>query len=270
MAEREERARNAPLRTVRPFNTGAIMRKSIQSQYKVRNTPAESYGRIARCTSVATPVLLAPARVSANESNVASREALDASVRRAQAANGFGDAGRLTAAGTGPGGASGRVHRGREVVARPTAFQLEAAARLDRSQRVAEVAIALWHKLSESLRGGVIPPRQGREPAGAQGALVRAAIVFAPGDSPLLHKTAGMRELAADVTQALAAMSHRLYGAWCRRQQAWATYRALRRLDARTLRDIGLDRSELPSIAAEVSGALEVTRMHAVHVERSY
>jgi uncharacterized protein YjiS (DUF1127 family) len=270
MAEREERPRNAPLRTVRPFNTGAIMRKSFQPQYKVRNTPAESYGRIARCTSVATPVLLAPARFSANESDVASREALDASARRAQAANGFGDAGRLTAADAGPGDASGRAHRSGEAVARRTALQLEAAARLDRSQRVAELAIALRHKFSESLRGGVIPPRQGREAAGAERTTVRAAIVFAPGDSPLLHKTAGMRELAADVTQTLAAVSRRFYGAWHRRQQAWATYRALRRLDARTLRDIGLDRSELPSIAAEVSGALEVTRMHAVHVERSY
>ncbi len=99
---------------------------------------------------------------------------------------------------------------------------------------------------------------------------MRAAIVFAPGDSPLLHKTAGMRELIADVTQAVAAMSRRLYGAWRQRQQAWATYRALRDLDARTLSDIGLDRSELRSMAAESSGALEVTRMHAVHVERSY
>jgi uncharacterized protein YjiS (DUF1127 family) len=246
------------------------MRNSIQPQHEVRNTPAESYGRIARCTSVATPALLTPARASANESDIASREALDASARRAQAANGFGDAGRLTAADTGPGDASGREYRSREVLARPAALQLEAAARLDRSQRAAELAIAFWHQLSESLRGGVMPQRQGREPAGAELATLRAAIVFAPGDSPLLHKTAGMRELIADVTQALAAVSRRLYGAWRRRQEAWATYRALRELDARTLRDIGLDRSELRSMAAEVSGALEVTRMHAVHVERSY
>lgn len=246
------------------------MRNSIQPQHEVRNTPAESYGRIARCTSVATPVLLTPARVSANESDVASREALDASARRAQGANGFGDGARPTATDTRPGDASKYQHRNREIVARPTALQLEAAARLDRTQRVAEFASAFWHKLSESLRGGVIPQQQASAPAEAEFTPVHASIVFAPGDSPLLHKTAGMRDLIADVTQAVAAVSRRLYGAWRKRQQAWATYRALRDLDARTLRDTGLDRSELRSMAAEVSGALEVTRMHAVHVERSY
>ena len=97
IAEREERPRNAPLRTVRPFDTGTTMRHSTQPLYVVRDTPVvgntatESFGRIARCTSPATPVLLAPARRSANEADIASRERSDASARRAQAANGFGD-----------------------------------------------------------------------------------------------------------------------------------------------------------------------------------
>ena len=166
--------------------------------------------------------------------------------------------------------AQGHEPRFREVLARPTALQLEAAARIDRSHRVAELAIAVWRKLAGSLQGGVIAQVQRREPAGAEITPVRAAIVFAPGDSPLLHKTSGMRELFADIAQVVAAVSRRIYGTWRQRQQAWATYRALRDLDARTLRDIGLDRSELRSIAAEVSGAIEVTRVHAVHVERSY
>ncbi len=74
------------------------MRHSTQPLYVVRNTPvvgntaAESFGRIARTTISATPVLLAPARRSANESDIASRELSDASARRAQAASGFGDA----------------------------------------------------------------------------------------------------------------------------------------------------------------------------------
>jgi uncharacterized protein YjiS (DUF1127 family) len=247
------------------------MRNSIQPQYEVRDTPAESFGRIARCTSVATPVLLVPARGSANEADAASREVLDASARRAQVANGFGDAGQLATGRAGPGSAHRHEPRFSEVLARPTALRLEAAARLDRSHRVAELAIAVWRKLAGSLQGGVIAQEQRREPADAEITLpVRAAIVFAPGDSPLLHKTSGMRELFADIAQAVAAVSRRLSGRWRQRQQAWATYRALRDLDARTLRDIGLDRSELRSIAAEVGGAIEVTRVHAVHVERSY
>jgi uncharacterized protein YjiS (DUF1127 family) len=246
------------------------MRNSIQPQYEVRDTPAESFGRIARCTSVATPVLLVPARGSANEADAALREALDASARRALVANGFGDAGQLATGRAGQGSAHRHEPRFREVLARPAALQLEAAARIDRSHRVAELAIAVWRKLAGSLQGAVIAPVQRREPAGAEIAPVRAAIAFAPGDSPLLHKTSGMRELVADIAQAVAAVSRRIYGTWRQRQQAWATYRALRDLDARTLRDIGIDRSELRSIAAEVSGAIEVNRVHAVHVERSY
>jgi uncharacterized protein YjiS (DUF1127 family) len=246
------------------------MRNSIQPQYEVRDTPAESFGRIARCTSVATPVLLVPARGSANEADVASREALDASACRAQAANGFGDAGQLATGSAGQGSAQLHEPRFREVLARPTALQLEAAARVDRSHRVAELAMAVWLKLAGSLQGVVTPQAQGREPTGAEITPVRAAIVFAPGDSPLLYKTSGMRELVSDVAQVVAAVSRWLSGRWRQRQQAWATYRALRDLDARTLRDIGLDRSELRSIAAEVGGAIEVTRVHAVHVERSY
>jgi uncharacterized protein YjiS (DUF1127 family) len=247
------------------------MRNSIQPQYEVRDTPAESFGRVARCTSVATPVLLAPARGSANEADVVSREVLDASARRAQTANGSGNAGQLAIGSAGQGSAQRHEPRFHEVLARPTALQLEAAARIDRSHRVAELAMAVWRQFAGSLQGGVIPQAQRREQTGAEITLpVRAAIVFAPGDSPLLHKTAGMRELFADIARAVAAVSRRLSGAWRQRQQAWATYRALRDLDARTLRDIGLDRSELRSIAAELGGAIEVTRVHAVHVERSY
>ena len=41
------------------------------------------------------------------------------------------------------------------------------------------------------------------------------------------------------------------------------TYHALSGLDARTLRDLGLDHSELASLAAELAGDAEPTRVHA-------
>lgn len=246
------------------------MRNATQSQHEVRNIQAESFGRITRCTSVATPMLQVPALGSANEADVASREALDASARRARAANGFGDAGEPAACRAGLGRAQAHTSRLREVVELPTALQLEVAARLDRSRRVAGLASAIWQGLTGSVNAGLTSSQVRHESADADRTPVRASIVFAPGDSPLLHKTSGMRELAADIVHVVTAVSRRLLVTWRKRQQAWDTYRALRDLDARTLRDIGLDRSEIRSIAAEVSGALEVTRMHAVHVERSY
>ena len=47
-------------------------------------------------------------------------------------------------------------------------------------------------------------------------------------------------------------------------QRAYATYRALNALDSRTLRDLGFDRSELMSVAAEMSRAAETTRVRSI------
>jgi uncharacterized protein YjiS (DUF1127 family) len=247
------------------------MRNSTQPQYEGRSTPAEDFGRIARCTPAATPVLLAPTRRSANETDIAARDTCDARARRALTANGFGDATLSGATDAGHRAVREIERRSNELVGRPTALQLEATARLDRSRRVAELSIAVWQAVAEQLRRGLIRQPQRAEPRNADLALpVSAAIAFAPGDSPLLYKTAGMRELIADISRWMAAVTRPYLDAWRQRRQARETYKALRELDTRTLHDIGLARSELRSIAAEVSGALEVTRMHAVHVERSY
>jgi hypothetical protein len=45
---------------------------------------------------------------------------------------------------------------------------------------------------------------------------------------------------------------------------ARATYRTLRQLDARTLRDLGLSRAELSSTAYELSGQAEATRVRSL------
>ena len=47
------------------------------------------------------------------------------------------------------------------------------------------------------------------------------------------------------------------------RRDARATYLALRDLDARTLHDIGLHRSEILSVALELAGAFEATRVQS-------
>jgi uncharacterized protein YjiS (DUF1127 family) len=48
------------------------------------------------------------------------------------------------------------------------------------------------------------------------------------------------------------------------RREAWSAYDALRRLDDRTLRDLGFSRSELTSVAAEFAGDAEHTRVRAL------
>ena len=164
-------------------------------------------------------MLLAPARRSANESDIASRELSDASARRAQAASGFGDA-ALDADYKGHTQARRDTHDGAAVVAPvgetpvvPSAMQLEAAARAERSRRVGDLAAAIWRAVAQRVRH--------------------------------LLKQAEQR------------------------RDARATYLALRGLDARTLHDIGLHRSEILSVALELGGAFETTRVQATRAPRS-
>ena len=60
------------------------------------------------------------------------------------------------------------------------------------------------------------------------------------------------------------AAASRALARYRQRQQAKASYEALSELDDRTLRDLGLDRSELRSVAAEVTGEAERTRVRAI------
>ena len=48
---------------------------------------------------------------------------------------------------------------------------------------------------------------------------------------------------------------------WQRRRAAAATRSALQLLDSRALHDIGLDRSEIHSVAAELAGCIERQRI---------
>ncbi len=201
------------------------MRHSTQPLYVVRNTPearntaTESFGRIARSSASATSALLVPARRSANESDIASRELSDAGARRAMAASGFGDA-ALDADHKGQTQARHDTHDGAVVVTpvgerptRPSAMQLEAAARAERSRRVGDLAAAIWRAVAQRVR-------------------------------------------------------HQLKQAQ-KRREARATYLALCDLDARTLHDIGLHRSEILSVALELADAFESTRAQSTRAPRS-
>jgi uncharacterized protein YjiS (DUF1127 family) len=92
--------------------------------------------------------------------------------------------------------------------------------------------------------------------AGASGfgdAPVAAGMTAAPGPA---RPAATAPALMARLRAALA----RLHAQWRQSQRARATRAALQSLDARALRDLGIDRSEIDSVAAELRGATEITR----------
>ena len=66
------------------------------------------------------------------------------------------------------------------------------------------------------------------------------------------------------VFRAAGASARQAYARYRQRQEARATCAALRDLDDRMLRDLGLDRSEITSIAAEMTGEAEHTRVRAL------
>jgi len=170
------------------------MRNSAQRQYLIRQASGESFGRIARRTPSAMPVLLTASHHSANEDNIDA--SCDVCKARSPADCGLGNAALLQ---------TGNFEH-------LTAVRLNAAARTDRSRLVTELAAAAWRAVASRIQ-----------------------------------------QLLARATQ---------------RRRARATYLALRNLDARTLRDIGFDRSEILSVATGFAGAADATPAHLVLVPR--
>lgn len=77
-----------------------------------------------------------------------------------------------------------------------------------------------------------------------------------------------LAEMIAASIQAIGSIARRAYARYRQRREQRATYVALSQLDDWTLRDIGFDRSELRSIAAEMTGAAEQTRLRVLsHVQ---
>jgi uncharacterized protein YjiS (DUF1127 family) len=83
------------------------------------------------------------------------------------------------------------------------------------------------------------------------------------------HRSFTLGEIIIAAIQAAGAIARRAHARHQQRRQAMATYDALRQLDDRTLRDLGFDRSEMRSVAAEVTGEAEYTRVRALLTLRS-
>lgn len=71
-------------------------------------------------------------------------------------------------------------------------------------------------------------------------------------------------EIVAAAIDAVRAFAQRAQARRLRHRQARDVYDALRELDDRALRDLGFDRSELTSVAAEVAGEAECTRVRSL------
>jgi uncharacterized protein YjiS (DUF1127 family) len=78
------------------------------------------------------------------------------------------------------------------------------------------------------------------------------------------QRSAMLGEILATLVGAVAATVRDWRKSWLRARDERETYRALSALDARTLRDLGIDASEVRSVAAELAGGAESTRAYAL------
>jgi uncharacterized protein YjiS (DUF1127 family) len=74
----------------------------------------------------------------------------------------------------------------------------------------------------------------------------------------------GIVDAAAAAIRAAVAFARRIEARARRRRQAYAFREELRGLDDNTLRDLGLDRSEIGSVASEMAGLTDATRVRAL------
>jgi uncharacterized protein YjiS (DUF1127 family) len=75
------------------------------------------------------------------------------------------------------------------------------------------------------------------------------------------HRSFTLGAIVLAMLEALAASARRAYARYRKWRRATVVYDALSRLDDRTLRDLGFDRSEIRSVAAEFTREAESTRL---------
>ena len=84
------------------------------------------------------------------------------------------------------------------------------------------------------------------------------------------HRALLLGELAVATIRAVAAFARRARARRERHRQAAAIREALGQLDDRALHDLGFDRSEIASIAAEATGGAERTRVRALSASHGF
>jgi uncharacterized protein YjiS (DUF1127 family) len=84
------------------------------------------------------------------------------------------------------------------------------------------------------------------------------------------HRSRLVGDIFVAMIRAVVAIARRAHARHRQRRQARAIDNALRQLDDRTLRDLGFDRSEITSIAAEVTGEARRTRVRALRTSYGF
>ena len=77
-----------------------------------------------------------------------------------------------------------------------------------------------------------------------------------------------LAEIIAEMVWEVGAFARRAYARYRQRREASTFYDALRQLDDRMLRDLGIDRSEIGSVVAEATGVAEHTRLRVALAPR--
>jgi uncharacterized protein YjiS (DUF1127 family) len=116
--------------------------------------------------------------------------------------------------------------------------------------------VAAWSARSSAASGfgdAVVELTPAADRAVAAGAFAGGAAV-----------SASLKEILTTIAASAAASFRRLYTAWRTWRDETATFNTLSALDARTLRDLGIDPSEVRSVAVELSGTSDPTRAHAL------
>jgi hypothetical protein len=164
--------------------------------------------------------------------------------QHALAANGFGDVASTDTASS----------------ARPTSYQLHQAARAHRSLTLGKIIVAAIQAVGAIARRAHARHRQRRQECDIYGThhLLDDRTLR---DLARVHRSFTLVEIIVAAIQAVGAIARRARARRRQRRQAWDLYDGLQQLDDRTLRDLGFHRSELRSVATELSGDAECNRL---------
>jgi GNAT superfamily N-acetyltransferase/uncharacterized protein YjiS (DUF1127 family) len=176
-----------------------------------------------------------------------SKDGVEPWAQHALAANGFGDVASTDTASS----------------ARPTSYQLHQAARAHRSLTLGKIIVAAIQAVGAIARRAHARHRQRRQERDIYGTLQQLDDRTLR-DLACAHRSFTLVEI---IVAAIQAVARRARARHRQHRQAWDLYDGLQRLDDRTLRDLGLDRSEIRSVATELSGDAECDR---VRTSRSF